>query len=111
MRRTHDYRLIRFLAGHAAVGALIAVAAVSLLVIGDVGGLRGLVMRNDAGYLALAVMLGFFVITFASVQMSVALMLHTGEEPAGRKDRDVPAGMKLQPIRITARDHRPTRRY
>ena len=106
MRRTHDTRLVRFLAGHAVAGALIALATVSLLLIADVGGLRGLVVRSDVGLLALAVMSGFFVITFASVQMGVAVMLHLDTEDRGRRD-PMPTGMRLQPIRVHARAVRP----
>ncbi|UOM36130.1 hypothetical protein [Acuticoccus sp. I52.16.1] len=107
MRQSQDFRLIRFLAAHALVGAGIAAVTVTLLMLGDVGGLGGLVARSDVGVLALAVMTAFFVVTFASVQMSVALMLHRSSGNGGRT-RDGWAGMlvppqrELQPVRVRA---------
>lgn len=107
MRPRHDIRLIRFLLVHALVGAGIALATVSLLLAGDVAGLRGLVMRGESGLLALGVMTAFFVITFASVQMSVALAIHMAQPPSrgeGRSFRFVPAPrLEPVPIRATAR--------
>lgn len=110
MRQQNDTRLVRFLAGHAVTGGLIALATVALLVIGDVGGLRSLILRSDAGFLALAVMTSFFIITFASVQMAVAVALQGEDRTGGRGRRDMPSGYQLQPIRVEAR--RPlTRRH
>lgn len=107
MRHSQDFRLIRFLAVHAVVGVAIAVVTVALILFGDVGGLRGLIMRSDAGGLALGVMLAFFAITFASVQMSVALMLHMTGSGGGRTRWRTPSAIAppraLQPVRATAR--------
>lgn len=104
MQPRHDFRLIRFLLVHAVVGTGIALAAVALLLAGDVAGLRGLVARSDAGLLALGVMTAFFIITFASVQMSVALAIHLAQPPsgrAGRAQRPVPVP-RLRPIPVAA---------
>lgn len=99
------WALLRFLVGHAAVGAAIALALVAVMLATDVANLRTLVFANDAGLLALSVMTVFFVITFASVQMGIAVMLK-GDEPdtPARSFRIVPAPRQsLQPVPIRVR--------
>lgn len=67
--------LVRFLAFHAVIGFLIAIALVTALIVLDAAGLRTLAMASAGGPIAiacLALVLGF---TFASVQMGFAVML------------------------------------
>jgi len=97
--------LLRFLLGNAAVGAGAAIALVAAMLALDVAHLRTLVLANEAGALALAVMTVFFVITFASVQMGIAVMLRgTDDEPRHRPFRLVPAARPvLQPVPVRTR--------
>lgn len=65
---------IRFLLKHAVFGAFAALCFVSLLLWFNVANLWYLVTHTDAGPLALGIMTVFFVITFGSVQMGLAVM-------------------------------------
>lgn len=78
---------IRFLLKHALIGLVAAVSFVSLLLWFNVMNIWYLVTHTSEGPLALAVMTVFFVITFASVQMGVAVMAL-----AEREDDDGPRG-------------------
>jgi hypothetical protein len=67
-------KLVKFLLYHAAFGFLLAVVAVGLLMIGDVAGLRTLIVASDVGGLALFMLTFFLGLTF-------------GERADGHRDR------------------------
>ncbi len=93
-------RLVRYLALHAAGGFVMAGLFVWGLMANDVAGLWTLVSQSGSGLLATAMLTAFTGLTFASVQMGIAIMML-----GGRKDEDgrrLPPG-SLQPIRVRAR--------
>ena len=73
---------IKFLFKNAVFGALAAFAFVGLLLWFNVMNLWSLVSHSADGLLALVVMTAFFVITFSSVQMGIAIMA-LGEKDDG----------------------------
>jgi hypothetical protein len=102
---------IRFLLKHAALGATAGVVFVGLLLAFDIAGLRHLVLNTSGGFIALAVMTVFFVITFGSVQMGRAIMSLGQDETPPSGGRRAPEG-QLIPIPVErAPDprHRPRR--
>lgn len=100
--------LLRFLLGHAAVGAAVAVTLVAVMLAADVARLRSLVFASDAGMLALAVMTAFFVITFASVQMGMALMLRSEDGGPRRRSMrfQIAPSRALRPVPVRSRPRR-----
>jgi len=99
--------LIRYLAPHAAGGFAMAGLLVWGLMANDIAGLWTLVSYTNVGPMAVAVLTFFTGLTFASVQMGVAIMMlgHRKDELDGRP---LPPG-SLQPVRVRARIH-PRRR-
>lgn len=96
-------KLLRFLLVHAAIGFVVAGLFVMALVGFDIGGFGSLVGRSTVAPLALGVLTAFLGLTFASVQMGVAIMLLPKEEQDGggrRRGPGLPAG--LQPVRFGA---------
>ncbi len=95
---------IRFLLKHALIGVAAAVSFVGLLLWFNVMNLWYLVSHTAEGPLALGVMTVFFIITFASVQMGIAVMA-LGESD---EDDDGPRGnvpeLAVLPVRVS--DHR-----
>ncbi len=93
--------LVRFMAGHGAIGFLISAIFLAGLLAADPGGMRHLLL-SSAGSPWPAVVLWFFLgLTFGSVQTGIAIML------LGRDD-DTPGGghrMRLVPIPVR-RDRR-----
>lgn len=67
--------LVRFLLVHAAIGFVIAFVFVGGFLLADIGGMRTLMQASDVGLLALALFTFKTGLTFASVQMGVAVML------------------------------------
>lgn len=65
---------IRFLFRHAIYGAVAACVFVALLMYFNVANLWHLVTHSPSGFLALGVMTAFFIITFSSVQIGIAVM-------------------------------------
>lgn len=78
--------LVRFLARHALVGFGLAVVFVGALLALDVAGLGTLVWRSPDGAMAAAALTFAVGLTFASVQMGIAVML-LGEETDGSSGR------------------------
>lgn len=70
----HDPRLIRFLARHAATGAVAGLALLLALVWTDVGRIGTLMDRSDIGWAAYLLLAGAFAATGAAVGMGVAVM-------------------------------------
>lgn len=76
-------RLLRFLAINAGLGFACGVAFACLLVLGDAGGLGGLMSRSSDGVIALLLLQFFCGLTFASLVVGGAVMLqpYRDEEP------------------------------
>ena len=68
-------RLLRYLALHAAVGAIIGVSAAAALLYLDVAGLGTLFAASDMKIEAGILLFAFFALTFASLSMGSAIML------------------------------------
>lgn len=79
--------LIKFCVGHAAFGVGIAFGLIGLMLAFDVANLWTLVMANDMGFVALAIMTVFFSITFGSVQIGIALMTRQWDDDGSRPRR------------------------
>jgi hypothetical protein len=73
--------LIKLLIRNAAIGFTAAASFVALLLITNTNGLRTLILQSESGVTATALLIFFVGLTFASVQMSWAVML------AGRDKR------------------------
>ncbi len=70
---------IRFLINHALVGFIAAIIFVGAIMAVNLASLRTLVVNSDVGFLAVLLLTGFVGLTFASVQMGVAIMQLTRE--------------------------------
>lgn len=90
--------LIRFLAGHCALGVAAGVATAALLLWLDVGGI-GRLVAGDGGQRWVAIgLLGFgFAVTFGSLAMGSALFL------LSRSDDDAQAGPLPRPDQALVR--------
>jgi len=77
--------LLRFLFRHAALGAALGIAFTALILVFDIGSIRTLTQGSLTGT-GVRLLLAFFIgSTFASVQMSVAVMFNP---PGGSEDDD-----------------------
>lgn len=96
-------RLVRYLVPHAAGGFAMAGLLVWGLLANDVSGLRTLASQTDVGPMAICVLTFFTGLTFASVQMGIAIMMlgHRNDDDSDH-GRRLPPG-SLQPIRVRAR--------
>jgi hypothetical protein len=74
MSTNFDPRLIRFLARHAATGAVAGLVALLGMVWTGVAGLDGLMDRSDVGWVAYLMLAVAFATTGAAVGMGVAVM-------------------------------------
>ncbi|MEM9443069.1 MAG: hypothetical protein AAGA73_21715 [Pseudomonadota bacterium] len=72
-------KLIALLLRHAAFGFLIALVAVTLMMITDFANLRTLITESDKGVLALVLLTFFLGLTIASVQMGIAVIRLRGD--------------------------------
>lgn len=100
-RSTRLPALIRFLAGHCALGVTAGLATAGLLLWLDVGGIGHLVAGDGGrGWIAIG-LLGFgFAITFGSLAMGSAIFMLSDEQDA---DRGSPASGSSDPTPIPAR--------
>jgi TRAP-type C4-dicarboxylate transport system permease small subunit len=107
--------LIRFILTNVAIGFAAAIAFVGGLIAMDINGLRTLMLESDAGGVALAVLIFFTGLTFASAQVGIAVMRLSGAEENATKSKrgpndrfppDGPGGGTRAPIpvRIKSRD-------
>lgn len=64
-----------FILMHAVLGGLAGVVTVAAIVLTDTAHVGSLVRASEDGALALAIMGGFFAITFGSVQVAIGLYL------------------------------------
>lgn len=95
-------RLVRYLVPHAAGGFAMAGLLVWGLLANDVGGLWTLASQTDVGPMAIGVLTFFTGLTFASVQMGVAIMMLGHRLDDSEHGRRLPPGA-LQPVRVRAR--------
>jgi len=85
--------LVRFLLIHAAIGFAIAFVFVGFVLAFDLNGLRTLIWASDMTGLALFMLTFFTGLTFASVQIGVAVMLLGEDEHGGDRSRSTGGGM------------------
>lgn len=76
-----------FLARHAALGFVIAIVAVTLMMITDFANLRSLMLASDVGLLALFLLTFFLGLTLASVQMGIAVIMLADRGPRRGRSR------------------------
>jgi hypothetical protein len=100
-RRPRLPALIRFLAGHCALGVTAGLATAALLLWLDIGGIGSLV-AGDGGSRWIAIgLLGFgFAITFGSLAMGSALFLLSSDDDP---DDGPPLHVDQAPVRSAAR--------
>jgi hypothetical protein len=72
--------LVKFMLRHALIGYAVAVVFVGAILALDVGGLATLVMTSSFGLLAVALLTFFTGLTFASLQMGMAVMSLKSED-------------------------------
>lgn len=98
---------IRYLLKHAAIGTVVGLIFVALVLAFDIAGLRHLVANTQGGFVALTVMSVFFVITFGSVQMGIAVMRlgadDTDTDGGGPRQGAPVAGVEPLPVRVPVR--------
>ncbi|WP_374377802.1 hypothetical protein [Dongia sp.] len=75
--------LVKFMLRHALIGYAAAAVFVGVIFALDVGGLRSLVETSSLGILAVALLTFFTGLTFASLQMGMAIMSLKSEEDDG----------------------------
>ena len=97
--------MIRFLAGHCALGVVIGLAAAALLLWLDVGGIRTLVSSDGSGGWVAIVLLGFgFSVTFGSLAMGSAVFMLPRGDDVDDPPRPLPLLLPDQvPVRSAAR--------
>ena len=101
--------LPRFLIRHALIGFALAILLVGLALIFDLLGLRGLAAASRSGPVAIGVLAFSLGLTFASVQMGMAVMLlGRADDPDSGKARPIPTD-QARPIPATLRNRRRTR--
>ena len=83
--------LIRLLIKNAILGFVVAALFVAALIWSDTAQLGSLMAASPFGWLAAAMLTFFTGLTFASVQMGIAIM-HIGseDEDSGRRERPTP---------------------
>jgi hypothetical protein len=101
-RRLRLPALIRFLAGHCALGVTAGLATAGLLLWLDIGGIGGLVAGDGADRWIAVGLLGFgFAITFGSLAMGSALFLLPRDDESDDEPPLLPADQA--PVRSAAR--------
>ena len=101
-RNWHATPLARLLAINLGIGVVLAVLLVGGLLALNPGGLRDLIVADRAPTVAIGLLLGGFIVMFASVAMGTAIMT------AGFGENDNAPRGGLQVVKQKARD--PTRR-
>jgi len=100
--------LVRFMLKHALFGYGVAFVFVATVLVLDLGGLATLMLGSDLGLLAMALLFFFTGLTFASLQMGIAIMTLRPERKEGDGSdvtaRPLPA--LLLPSRIPVRNRR-----
>jgi hypothetical protein len=98
--------LLRLVVLNALGGMVLGVFCVGAILLLDVAGIRGLIMRSDLALPAIGLLLGGFAVTFGSVVAGTAVMSvkSEGEEPGPKGGTRVP--VELVPVRVRARGAR-----
>lgn len=79
--------LVRFLAHNAAIGFAAAIVFVFFLLVMDINGLWTLVTTTNGGSIAVFILTFFVGLTFASVQMGIAVMRERKKAPNTPRSR------------------------
>jgi hypothetical protein len=100
---------VRFMIRHALFGYAAALVFVTAFLLLDLGSLASLMRSSEFGLLAMALLFFFTGLTFASLQMGIAVMSlrpSRGDDGSGGEAgrNDLPAG--AQPVRILGRHRR-----
>ncbi len=69
-----NHELLRFFAGHLAVGLIAGEGLLLGLLVLDVGGLRSIIWASSDKVVALGLLIVFFAITFGSLAMGTGIM-------------------------------------
>ena len=83
-------RLLRYLAVHAAIGAISGVAVCAALIATNVGGLADLLATASEPVLPVALLAVFFALSLGSLAMGAAVMAMPREPQGGDGDGDRP---------------------
>lgn len=90
-----------FFFGHTVFGFAISGIATAMILLGNVGNIRDLAMRSDAGVLAIGMLFVFLGSTLAACQITFALLfMGQGEPPAGRLQRKI-RSFFVEPVRLS----------
>lgn len=84
--------LVPFLLKNAAFGFAMAVLFVAALLTLDVGGMRTLIGQSDVGLFAALLVTFMIGLTFASLQMGLAIMFKSGDMDKNRSDPSAQPG-------------------
>jgi hypothetical protein len=99
--------LVRFLAGHLAVGIAAGWSVLAVLLWLDVAGLRSLIVGSGDGAIAIAMLATFFALTFGSLAMGTGVMSLARRETDGHSRGRRAAAERLPlPARIAGRRRR-----
>jgi hypothetical protein len=96
----------RILLINALSGAVLGLLVTALIIALDVGGLRGLVLRDQGGLVPVLLLAGGFIVTCSSLLMGSAIMTMRGDD---RDDDDRSGGgggrheWQPAPVRVRAR--------
>lgn len=106
-------KLVIFMLRHVAIGFAVAILAVSALLVLDPGGIGSLLLGSTWGLLAAGLLAFFLGLTFASVQMGMAIMSLKAEPPSGSGGgADMPLIAQPAPVAVRHTDQaaKPPRR-
>lgn len=98
--------LLRFLGLHLALGAAAGVAIVSLMLLGNLAGMKKLIVEAQNPFIPLLLLYAFNIITFSSVSMGIGIMTMPLETPGDEhRQNDGPDGLRHSAIEIRQRRH------
>lgn len=99
--------LVKFMLRHALIGYAMAIVFVAAILALDLGGLATLVSTSRFGILAVAMLTFFTGLTFASLQMGIAVMSlkeeGEGDDAAGRGKGAEAFGLEPAPVLLRKR--------
>ena len=106
--------LVRFLVKHAVIGFTAGVLFVTTMLYFDVGNLMTLISQSDIGVMAACLLAGMVGLTFASVQMGLAVMFSSesiGAPPRRATDplrmvQELDPGILARPVPVPVRVRR-----
>jgi hypothetical protein len=76
-------KLVKFVLKWSAIGIAIGWVVLAALLVTNIGGLTGMVWRQSGGFLALAVLMLSFAVTFGQVTVMAAVLSLTSKEGDG----------------------------